>query len=121
MGLPSEKGIDPPQSLGTDVWDVYWLRWIKRLADAFPKIGTYSTALTPASVAANTTAEQTFTLSGLVINDIVYVNKPSLDAGIGVVGARVSAEDELAITYINATGAPIVPTAETYKVVSIRL
>lgn len=121
MALPTEKGIDPPQSLGTEFWDSYWMKWIKRLADAFPKTQTYSTALTPASVAANTTAEQTFTLSGLVINDIVIVNKPTLDAGVGICGARVSAADTLAITYINATGGAIIPTAETYKVVSIRL
>lgn len=121
MAHVTETGIDPPQSISVDFWDIYWLKWFKRLADAFPKTGTYSKELTPASVAANTTAEQTFTVNGLVVNDIVTVNKPSLNAGIGIVNVRVSAADTLAITYSNNTGSPIVPTTETYKIVSVRL
>lgn len=116
-----EKGIDPPQSLGIANWDIYWLRWFKRLSDVFPKTETYSQLLTPTSVAANTTAEQTFTVSNLNTNDLVFVNKPSLDAGLGIVNTRVSAANTLAITYINATASPIVPTAETYKIMSVRL
>jgi hypothetical protein len=117
----NERGIDPPQSLGIISWDKYWLPWIKRLADAFPKTQTYSVSLTPSSVAANTTAEQTFTIKGLITSDIVVVNKPSLNAGIGIVNARVSAANTLAITYSNNTGGSITPTAETYKVMSTRL
>lgn len=116
-----EKGIDPPQTLDVDQWGNYWLPWIKRLSDAFPKTQTYSAALTPSSVAANTTAEQTFTVAGLVVNDILTVNKPSLNAGIGIANVRVSAADTLAISYINTTGGGLTPTAETYKIVSVRL
>lgn len=80
-----------------------------------------TTSLTPASVAANTTAEQTFTLSGLVVGDAVFVSKPTAQAGLGIVGVRVSAVDTLAITFANNTGSPIVPTAaETYTVGGIR-
>lgn len=117
----NEKGIDPPQTLGVSNWEAYWVKWFKRLADVFPKTETYSETLTPVSVAANTTAEQTFTVAGLTTSDIVTVNKPSLDAGIGIANARVSAVDTLAITYGNFTGGAIVPTAETYKIVSVRL
>lgn len=116
-----EKGIDPPQTLGIASWDKYWLLWIKRLADVFPKTQTYSQELTPVSVAANTTADQTFTVTGLVVSDIITVNKPSLDAGIGIVNVRVSAVNTLAITYGNFTGSPIVPSSETYTIVSVRL
>lgn len=116
-----QKGTDPPQSLGTDHWDDYWLDWFKRLQDVFPRIETYTSALTPTSVAANTTAEQTFTVAGLSTNDLVFVNKPSLNAGLGIVGTRVTATDTLGITYINATGGGLTPTAETYKIISIRL
>lgn len=116
-----EKGVDPPQTLGVEVWDRYWIPWIKRLADVFPRMRTHSEALTPASVAANTTAEQTFTVNGLVISDIITVNKPSLDVGIGIVNARVPAANILAITYANNTGSPIVPTAETYNILAVRL
>lgn len=115
------KGIDPPQSVGVDKWEDYWILWLKRLSDVIPKLNTYSTALTPSSVAANTTAEQTFTVTGLNSNDVVIVNKPTLNAGIGIAGVRVSADNTLAITYINATGGSLTPTSETYKIVSIRL
>ena len=121
LGIVHEIGIDPPQSLPVDQWDSYWLPWIKRLSDAFPKVQTHEQELAPASVAANTTAEQTFTVTGLNINDFVVVNKPSLDAGIGIGGARVSAANTIAITYINSTAGAIVPTTEDYKILAIRL
>lgn len=73
-------------------------------------------ALTPVSVAANTTAEQTFTVAGLPANSQVVVNKPSFTTGLGIGSARVSALNTLAITYINNTAAAIVPPAETYTI-----
>ena len=77
--------------------------------------------LSPASVAANNTAEQTFTVTGLAVGDVVFVNKPTSQAGLGIAGVRVSAANTLAITFINATASPIVPTAsEVYQVGGIR-
>lgn len=76
-----------------------------------------SVTLSPGIVAANTTAEQTFTVSGLQTGDFVNVIKPSTQAGLGIVNARVSAANTLAIAFINATSATITPTAsETYYV-----
>jgi len=76
--------------------------------------------LTPVSVAANTTAEQTFTVTPLpFINSspsTVFVNKPSATAGLAVAGCRVSAANTLAITYINLTASAITPVAEQYTV-----
>lgn len=73
--------------------------------------------LSPAQVNANTTAEQTFTLQGLVVGDIVSVTKPTTQAGLGIVNSRVSAANTLAIAFSNNTGAGITPTAgETYIV-----
>lgn len=80
------------------------------------RFGVISQALDVASVAANTTAEQTFTVPGLKTQDMVFVNKPSASAGAGIVNARVSAADTLAITFVNATAAPIDPASETYKI-----
>lgn len=78
-------------------------------------------ALSPASVAANTSAEQTFTVVGLATGDWVSVNKPTSQAGLIIGGARVSATNTLAITFGNLTGSPIVPTAaEVYTVVAVR-
>lgn len=79
-----------------------------------------STTINPASVAAATTAEQTFTVAGLKLNDIVYVTKPTVTAGLGIAGARVSAADTLAIAFVNATASPIDAASETYTVTVLR-
>jgi hypothetical protein len=73
---------------------------------------------TPAEVAANTTAEHAITVSGATTSDFVIgVSKPTHQAGLGIVGWRVSAADTVTITYMNTTAAGITPTAsETYQV-----
>lgn len=88
---------------------------IFRLAPTAP-LKLYAQTLTPTSVAANTTAEQTFTVTGLVAGSAVFVNKPSNQLGLGIVGWRVSAADTLAITFGNSTGTAIVPTSESYTI-----
>lgn len=75
------------------------------------RYGVVLATLSPALVAINTTAEQTFTVLGLKTTDFVYVNKPTAQAGLGICGARVSAADTLAITFNNNTGVAITPTA----------
>lgn len=78
-------------------------------------------SISPSAVAKFTSAEQTFTVTGLATRDAVTVNKPTAQAGLGIVGARVTAQDTLGITFVNATSASITPTAtEVYKVVAIR-
>jgi hypothetical protein len=82
----------------------------------------YQVALSPAQVAANTTAEQTFTVSGVGVQDkVIAVIKPTAQAGLGIVGHRVSAANTVAITFSNNTAAGITPTAaETYLIVVLR-
>ncbi len=76
--------------------------------------------LSPASVANATAAEQTFTVTGLKLHDYVAVNKPTAQAGLGIVGSRVSAANTLAITFMNTTAATITPTAsEIYSLFRI--
>lgn len=75
------------------------------------KEGVFTITLSPASVANATSAEQTFTMTGLATGDFVYVNKPTTQGGLGIVGSRVSAAGVLAITFMNATAATITPTA----------
>lgn len=94
--------------------EVYGIR-TARLNPAAPLL-LYSAALTPTSVAANTTAEQTFTVTGLIAGTPVWINKPSWTNGLAVVGVRVSATNTLAITFANVTASAIVPPAETYIV-----
>jgi len=79
----------------------------------------YFSLLTPASVAANTTAEQTFTVTGLpfIVNpSTVWVNKPTHQYGLGIGGCRVTAADTLGITFVNVTAAAITPVAENYVI-----
>ncbi len=74
-----------------------------------------SAVLSPAEVAANTCAEQTFTVTGVVTTDVVTVNKPTAQAGLGVAGVRASATDQVGINFCNVTASPITPTAsQTY-------
>lgn len=85
------------------------------------KQSVISVTLSPSSVAANTTAEQTFTVNGLAVGDHLYPNKPTAQAGLGIVGARVSAANTLALTFSNNTASPIVPTAsQVYKILVSR-
>lgn len=62
------------------------------------------------SSVASTSAEQTVTVPGLRLGDFVTVSKPTLQAGLSVGSARVSAADTLAITLITS-GATVTPTA----------
>lgn len=80
-----------------------------------PMVG-YTPTLTPVAVAANTTAEQTFTVTGLVAGSPVWVNKLTATQGLGIAGVRVSAANTLAINYCNGTAASITPPAEQYNV-----
>jgi hypothetical protein len=50
---------------------------------------------------------------------LITVNKPTAQAGLGVVGARVSVANQIAITFSNNTAAPIVPTAAQSYTVSV--
>lgn len=71
----------------------------------------------PASVAANTTAAQTVTVPGVVVGQdfVLDVTKPTEQAGLGIVGLRVSANNTVTVLFSNNTAAPIVPTAsQTY-------
>ena len=81
-------------------------------------IRAYSVAVDLASVAANTTAEQDLTDTGLLAGDIVLaVNKPTGSAGAGIVNTRVKAANTLSVTLVNATAAPIDVASETWWVV----
>lgn len=77
--------------------------------------------LTPAAVAANTTAEQTFAVAAVAVGDTINVNKPTSQAGLGIVGVRVASAGNIGITFANVTAAAITPTAtEVYQISGIR-
>lgn len=85
--------------------------------------------LTPAATAAATAVEQTFTsastgtnlgLSGLRVGDFVTINPPSITAGVGIVGSRVSASGTLAITFSNSTAGSLTAPSGTYVIMVTR-
>jgi hypothetical protein len=85
------------------------------------KQSVISVTLSPVAIVLNTTAEQTFTVNGLLPGDFVSCNKPTSQAGLGIVGCRVSAANTFAITFSNNTGSSITPTAaQVYKILVSR-
>lgn len=120
----NEKGIPkPPEAdrwfdgltLTVEAW-----RWVSRVYTYFPKVQTMDVVIDPASVSANSTSEQTFTVTGLTVQDRVVVNKPTHTSGLVIGGARVSAADTLAIVFGNLTGSAINPPSESYRIGAIR-
>lgn len=93
------------------------------IKDELAKVRTGLTKVTvtlsPASVAANTTAEQLFAAAGAVAGSGVVVTKPTAQAGLGIVGARVSSAGNIGITFSNNTAAAIVPTASEAYIVTL--
>jgi hypothetical protein len=85
-------------------------------------MGTYklTAVLSPAAVAANTTAEQSFTVTGARVGDLIQVNKPTAQAGLDIGNVRVVSNNTVGITFVNATASPITPTAsESYIFVGL--
>lgn len=84
-------------------------------------MGLAALTLSPVAVAAATTAEQLFTLSGVLPGDFIEVNKPTNQAGLGIANARVSAKDQIAVSFFNTTAGSITPTpAQVYQVIVFR-
>ena len=76
----------------------------------------------PASVATITTAEQAVTVPGLLVGDMIMVSKPTLTAGLGIAGARVSATaaNTAYITFVNPTAGSIDAGSEVYTFLVMR-
>jgi len=96
-----------------------WRNWFDLIFDLLPR--TREITFNPASVAANTSAEQSLTVKGAKLNDMVVITKPALTAGIALGGARVSAADTVQVTFINATAGAINPPSETYRILLVRV
>ena len=78
-------------------------------------------SITPAAVAANITAAQTFTVPGLLTTDHVFVSCANAQtAGIFIADARVSADNTLSVQFGNCTAGSLTPTAGNYILDVIR-
>lgn len=86
------------------------------------KLSVFTATVNPASVAANTSAEQTFTVTGVAAGDVVVsATKPSaFTAGCGLTGARVSAANTVALTFMNTSAGAIDEASETWTFVVAR-
>jgi hypothetical protein len=86
------------------------------------RYGRYTATLSPASVAANTCAAQSFTVTGLLASDILIgVNKPTEQAGLSATPGHVTGANTATINFCNNTAASITPTAsETYNFVVVQ-
>ena len=75
-----------------------------------------SIALTPSAVSANSSSEQTFNVTGISTDDLVFVSKGAENDGLGLGGVRAIGNNRLAINFLNVSTATITPTAaETYS------
>ena len=96
-------------------------RWLDLVRGYILDIRDIDFTFDPASIAASTTVEQTVTVSGLKSQDIVLsVIKPTLTTGVGVLQARISADDTLAIQMVNATVGAVDAPSESYKLIYIK-
>lgn len=74
---------------------------------------------TPPNVNANTTAVQTYTITGLVVNDIIDLNQLSHVVGLSVGNVWVSAANTLSVQFVNSTTSNITGTAAQNYLISV--
>lgn len=84
------------------------------------KFVVYSQTITPAEVAANTTALQTFTVTGLETSDKVFVNPNGFTEAVVLGFVRVSAQNTLQVQFTNPTAGALTPTAGTWLITAMR-
>lgn len=86
------------------------------------KLNAINVTLSPASVAANTTAEQTFTCPGIAVGDLILdATKPTHQAGLQVIPGRIPGANQFTLVFANGTASPIVPTAsQVYTIIVAR-
>lgn len=89
-------------------------RWLTDLRDKLHFSFVSTVSFTPASVAANTTAEQSVTVTGAKAGDHVSVSPPSITAGVTLTAARASADDTVQVTFANATAGALTPASGNY-------
>jgi hypothetical protein len=76
----------------------------------------------PPSIASAAIGEATVTVTGAAVGDIVEVSPPAagLTAGLGVVGARVSASNTIKIRICNLSGGTVDEASGTWSYCLIR-
>ena len=84
----------------------------------------FSATINPGSIAAETCAYQSFTVTGIAATDAVSVSGPHptdgiLDSSYGAVSAKPSGADTVAINFCNPTEVVVDPASSTYRFLAI--
>jgi len=75
----------------------------------------------PATMAANTTVESTYSVPGICVGDFIEINKPSHTTGLSIGNVRASAANQIAIQWVNSTTSSITnPPNEQYLIAVTR-
>jgi hypothetical protein len=115
-----EDGLNTNKNVNIGINGATANLWVSGAITSGSGLGnSYTQTLTPVSVAADTTAEQTFTVAGLVTGQGVVVNGPTPTPGTGIVNARVSAANTLALTFCNVTASGVVPASGSYLITQL--
>ncbi|MFZ2540859.1 MAG: hypothetical protein WAW75_03675 [Gallionella sp.] len=87
----------------------------------------YQTALIPYAVGATTAAQNTSSVTTTLqpgvyfaTNSVYAVNKPTLQAGLGIAGVGCATTGVLNINYLNVSSAALTPTGEANDVIEIK-
>jgi len=111
--------VSPPQKKDFECTDE-GLKWLELLRSKSLDIRQVFISYNPTSIDANTSEQQTLTLTGLKADDLILrVYKPHT-AGLIVNDGQVTADNTLGINFANVTGSPIDPGEETYTVIYIK-
>ena len=75
----------------------------------------------PATMNASTTVETTYAVPGIALGDFIEINKPSHTTGLSIGNIRASANNQIAIQWVNSTTSTISNTPnENYLIVVSR-
>lgn len=84
------------------------------LSDTAHKSSLVSVSLTPASVAAATSAYQNLTLPGVMTGDQVIPVTDPITNSVALTAARVASANTVSLQFTNPTAGALSPTAGTY-------
>lgn len=89
---------------------------------ATPAAGSHlSVSLTPASVAAATSAYQNLTVAGLKAGTSIICMTNPIANSVSLVSARCTANDTLALQFANPTAGALTPTAGVYTFLLVKV
>jgi len=91
------------------------------LYTGFSGVAQFAQAVTlnPSAVPAASFATETFTVNGLKESMIVLVGAPSLETGLFLLDAQVTAADTLTLYFYNPTVAEINPASQSFNIIGL--